>query len=58
MEKLRSRVVLSGLRIILVLLMLIFPVRATQVMRIGVIRIVEHPSLDAARQGFIDLVGR
>ncbi|MCG8513867.1 MAG: ABC transporter substrate-binding protein [Halanaerobiales bacterium] len=56
MEKLRSRVVLSGLGIMLVLLMLVFPVRANQVMRIGVIQIVEHPSLDAARQGFIDLL--
>ena len=56
MEKLRSRVVLSGLGIMLILLMLVFPVRANQVMRIGVIQIVEHPSLDAARQGFIDLL--
>lgn len=56
MEKLRSRVVLSGLGIILILLMLVFPVSANQVMRIGVIQIVEHPSLDAARQGFIDLL--
>lgn len=58
MEKLRSRVVLSGLGIMLALLMLVFPVRANQVIRIGVIQIVEHPSLDAARKGFIDLVGR
>ncbi len=56
MEKLRSRVVLSGLGIMLILLMLVFPVRANQVIRIGVIQIVEHPSLDAARQGFIDLL--
>ena len=56
MEKLRSRVVLSGLGIILVLSMLVFPVRANQIIRIGVIQIVEHPSLDAARQGFIDLL--
>jgi putative tryptophan/tyrosine transport system substrate-binding protein len=54
MEKLSSRGLLIGL-VFSLLLLVSFGVVAGE-LKIGVIQIVEHPALDAARQGFVDVL--
>ncbi|MFP4662234.1 MAG: ABC transporter substrate-binding protein [Halanaerobiales bacterium] len=58
MEKARSRSVYIFLIAIIVALVVFFVYQnqQTEDLQIGVIQIIEHPALDAARQGFIDVL--
>ncbi len=59
MEKARSRGIYIFLIAIVVALVVFFVYQGQQddSLHIGVIQIVEHPALDGARQGFIDVLG-
>ncbi|MFP4016226.1 MAG: ABC transporter substrate-binding protein [Halanaerobiales bacterium] len=58
MEKARSRSIYIFVIAIIVALVVFFVYQnqQTEDLQIGVIQIVEHPALDAARQGFIDVL--
>lgn len=56
MEKKSSRVLLIGVVLSLLVLSLVSFSIAAKELKVGIIQIVEHPALDAARQGFIDVM--
>lgn len=58
MEKARSRIIYILVIAILVALVAFFLYQGKQDgnLQIGIIQIVEHPALDAARQGFVDIL--
>jgi putative tryptophan/tyrosine transport system substrate-binding protein len=56
MKKMRSRVGLTGLIVLLAVFLMSTYIFSEDILKVGIIQIVEHPALDSASEGFRDVL--